>query len=126
MEFTEKSSILNQIKMINETNPLEDSEESKQNPLIVGSFTNWIWRKMASLDTFLRSIDKIQVEELIKQLANKGLIRYEVKLETELNQEENYFFRKHANAYYQNRRKYWKHSLARSLKYNKKPFLANT
>lgn len=71
--------------MINEMNNLEHSEDHKLNPHIVGSFTNWIWKRMISLDTFLRSIDKIQVEELIKQLKNKGTIRYEVKLESDLN-----------------------------------------
>ena len=126
IEFDEKFQILDQIKMINELNPLVDSEEHKQSPLIVGSFTNWIWKKMCNLDTFLRIIDKIQVEDLIKQLKNKGVIRYEVKYESDLNQEETYFFKKHANAYYMSRRKHWIHSLAKSLKYNKKPYLANT
>jgi len=73
----------------------------------------------------LRLIDKTQVEELIKQMKTKGTVRYEAKVEADLNREEANQFRKHANAYYQTRRKHWRHSLAKSLKYNKKPFLAN-
>ena len=51
----------------------------------MGSFTNWMCKKMFNLDQFLRSVDKIQIEDLIKQLKNKGIIRYEVKVEEDLN-----------------------------------------
>ena len=84
-----------------------------------------MWKKMFNLDQFLRSVDKIQIEDLIKQLKNRGTIRYEAKVEEDLNFEEKHSFKKHANTYYQHRRKHWLHSLARSLKYNKKPHLAN-
>ena len=47
-------------------------------PLICGSFTDWKYKKMISLDNFLRVSDKSQIAEFLDQLKEKGICRGEV------------------------------------------------
>ena len=46
--------------------------------MICGSFTDWKYKKMISLDNFLRVSDKSQIAEFLDQLKEKGICRGEV------------------------------------------------
>ena len=137
IDLEERDKILEQLELINHDNPLYDKAPSvpprtpdtglsiTTTPMICGSFTNWRYKKMITLDSFLRLLDKTDNKAFIKQMRERGRVRSDVKNEEDLNQYEREKFVRFVKNYHTKQRKHWKLSLVKSLKYNKRPFMVN-
>ena len=69
--------------MINHENPLLNRPvvSNEITKLICGSFTDWRYKEMMSLESFLRVSDKTETSEFLEQLKDRGECRGEVKTE---------------------------------------------
>ena len=90
-----------------------------------GSFTNWIYKPMISLDMYCRIIDRTKNHDFINKMRILGRCRYDVGDEAELNPSELERYNKMIAIHNSNRRKNWRKSFINSLRYNKKPFIVN-
>ena len=72
--------------MINHDYPLLKGRDmdNEAPPLMCGSFTDWKYKEMMTLDTFLRIYDKTENSVFLKQLKERGRCRGEVKNEKEM------------------------------------------
>ena len=73
-------------------------------PLISGSFTDWKYKEMMTLDSFLKVTDKTEMSEIIEKLKVKGQCRWAVESQNQLNKEEMIHFKTLVNRHHMVRR----------------------
>ena len=72
--------------------------------MISGSFTDWKYKEMMTLHSFLRVTDKTEMSEIIEKLKVKGKCRWAVESPNQLNKEEMIHFKTVVNRHHMVRR----------------------